>query len=146
MYKHYNPNPLGHSADDCVIRAIAKILGMDWDSAYLGVVMEGYAMKNMPSINEVWGSFLRHRGFERHVIPNTCPDCYTIKDFCKDHPEGKYILCTGSHAVAVDSGDYYDNWDSGNETPIMYFVKEGAGNWQGGTQGTTTHTQGNSSK
>ena len=121
MFVQYNPNPQGRSVDDCVVRAITKILGIDWETAYLGVVMEGFAQKNMPSVNRVWGAYLKHKGFVRHAIPNTCPDCYTIRDFCKDHPEGKYILGTGSHVVAVEGGNYYDTWDSGEETPVMYF-------------------------
>ena len=58
------------------------------------------------------------------IIPNTCPDCYTIADFCNDHPYGTYILATGTHVVAVIDGDYYDTWDSGNEIPIFYWQKE----------------------
>ena len=80
-------------------------------------------MSDMPSSNHVWGAYLMSKGFERHIIPNTCPDCYTVKDFCEEHPEGTYILATGSHVVAVIDGDYYDTWDSGDEIPI-YFWEE----------------------
>jgi len=125
MFVQYNPNPQKRSVDDCVVRAITKILDVDWDTAYLGVVMEGFATKNMPSVNTVWGSYLKRKGFTRHAIPNTCPDCYTVKDFCKDHPKGKYILGTGSHVIAAVDGNWFDNWDSGAEAVVMYFVEEG---------------------
>jgi hypothetical protein len=49
--------------------------------------------------------------------------CYTIKEFCKDHPIGDYLLGTGSHVVAVLDGNYYDTWDSGSEVPIYYFKR-----------------------
>ena len=57
-------------------------------------------------------------------MPNMCPPCYTVKDFCKDHPVGTYILATGSHVVTVVDGNYYDTWDSGTEVPIYYWKKE----------------------
>lgn len=123
MWKEYNPNPANKRAGDCVIRAITKILDIDWEEAYLGVALQGFVEKDMPSINHVWGSYLKHKGFKRHIIPDTCPDCYTINDFANEHPKGAYILATGSHVVAVVDGSYYDTFDSGEETPMYYFER-----------------------
>lgn len=124
MFQFYNPNPKQLLIGDCVIRAISKLTGMDWVDTYMEVVAQGLAMHDMPSSNEVWGAYLYERGYRREVIPNTCPDCYTVKDFCEDYPEGKYLLATGTHVIAVEDGVYYDTWDSGNEIPIYYWRKE----------------------
>lgn len=78
-------------------------------------------MCDMPSSNAVWGAYLRSNGFRVYAIPNYCPDCYTVEDFCADNPYGRYILATGEHVVAVEDGDYYDTWDSGDEIPIYYW-------------------------
>ncbi len=107
MYRFYNPNPLGKQVGDCVIRAISKITQQSWRDTYMDIVMEGFRMCDMPSSNSVWGSYLMSNGFKRKVIDNTCPDCYTINDFCLEHPKGKYILATGEHVVAVIDGDYF---------------------------------------
>lgn len=123
MWKEYNPNPDNKRASDCVIRAITKVLETSWEEVYLELLIHGFKLKDMPSINHVWGSYLQSKGFTRQVIPNTCPDCYTIHKFANDHPEGAYILATGSHAVAVVNGNYYDTWDSGEEIPIYYFER-----------------------
>ena len=64
------------------------------------------------------------QGYNRYVIPNTCPDCYSVKQFCEEHPHGKYLLATGTHVVTCIDGDYYDTWNSGDEIPIYYFTKE----------------------
>ena len=56
-------------------------------------------MGDMPSSNAVWGSYLYDHGFRRQIIPNECPECYTIADFCLDHPFGLYVLATGTHVV-----------------------------------------------
>lgn len=123
MHKQYNANPLGRRVGDCVIRALSLLLDKDWDEAYLGVVTEGYRLKDMPSSNHVWGTYLKRQGYKQESLPNTCPDCYTVRDFCNEHKQGKYLLATGSHVIAVKDGDYYDTWDSGDEIPVYYFER-----------------------
>ena len=81
-------------------------------------------MHDMPSSNAVWDAQLIHEGFKRSVIPDTCPDCYTVRQFANDHQEGTYVLGTGTHAVAVIDGDYYDAWDSGNKVPIYFYYRK----------------------
>ncbi len=123
MYVPYNPNPAGKFVGDCVIRAIVKATGSSWNKVYDDVSDKGYRMKDMPSSNYVWGSYLKDRGFHRYIIPDSCPDCYTVKDFCRDHPQGTYILGTGTHVISVSNGNYFDSWDSGDEVPIYYFER-----------------------
>lgn len=124
MYVIYNPNPRGSNTGDCVIRAVAKVMGTSWEDAYVDLAIQGFLLKDMPSANHVWGAYLLANGFARYAIPNTCPDCYTVRDFCSDHKDGVYLLATGTHVVAVIDGDYYDSWDSGEEVPVYYY-KEG---------------------
>lgn len=124
MFIPTNPNPNGAYVEDCVIRAISIATGRSWDDVYIHVCLQGYLMKNMPSVNRVWGNYLTSSGFVRYALPNTCPDCYTVRDFCNDHREGIYILGTGSHVVAVVDGNYCDAWDSGDEMPIEVWRRE----------------------
>lgn len=121
MYEYFNPNPQNKRVGDCVIRALCKIMDMSWKDMFLQLVTYAYNLADLPSSNVVWDSYLRAKGFIRVTIPNTCPECYTIKDFCIDHPIGKYILATGSHTVCVENGRYFDSWDSGDEVPIFYY-------------------------
>ncbi len=125
MYIKYNPNPKKKViVGDCVIRAIAKVTGLSWKETYLELTRQGILMGDLPNANSVWGAYLQERGFRQYVIPDRCPlDCYTVKDFCKDNPVGTYILGTGTHAIAVIDGDYYDAFDSGDETIIFYFKR-----------------------
>ena len=124
MFTKINPNPNGVYVGDCVIRAIATAREMTWEKTYMDLCLQGFMMADMPSSNHVWGSYLQDKGYIATAIPNTCPHCYTIKDFCDEYTEGTYILATGTHVVAVKDGDYYDSWDSGDEVPILYWQKE----------------------
>ena len=123
-YVYFNPNPSGKRVGDCVIRAISKLTGQDWRSTYLAVAMTGYELFDMPSSNNIWATYLRRLGYRRFVISDTCPDCYTVKDFCLDNSVGEYLLATGTHVVTVVDGDYFDAWDSGAEVPIYCWTKE----------------------
>ena len=64
---------------------------------------------------------LRDKGGTQFLLPESCPMCTTVRAFCKKYPEGVYVIGTGTHAVAVIDGDYYDSWDSGNEIPTYFW-------------------------
>ncbi len=123
MFIYYNPNPTGRKVGDCAIRAVAKALNTDWETAYAMVCKNGYLMGDMPSSNSVWGAVLRENGFYRESIPDYCPDCYTAEDFCRDNPEGVYVLGFGSHVATVVDGNIYDSWDSSSEIPQYYWYR-----------------------
>jgi len=121
----YNPNPTGRTVGDCAVRAIAKALKIDWETAYLLIAKNGYAMGDMPSSDSVWGAVLRQNGFYRKAIPNSCPDCYTAEDFCEDNPYGTFVLGFGGHVATVVDGDLYDSWDSSQLYPqYVWYRKE----------------------
>lgn len=124
MWVPYNPNPVGRNVEDCSVRAISKALDIDWERAYALIAKNGFAMGDMPHSNSVWGSVLRENGFYRASLPNECPDCYTAEDFCKDHPQGVYVLGFGRHVATVVDGDIYDSWDSSQEIPQYYWFKK----------------------
>lgn len=123
-YIEYNPNPVGRKVGDCVVRAIAKALRTDWETAYAMIALNGYNMGDMPSSDSVWGAVLRQNDFYKKVVPNTCPDCYTVSDFCYDHPRGTFVIGFGGHVATVVDGDLYDSWDSSNEIPIYYWYRK----------------------
>lgn len=121
-FVYYNPNPLNKRIGDCVIRAVSKVTNQTWEEAYMALAIKGMKLCDMPSANHVWGSYLRDIGFKKKLLPDTCPDCYSISDFCLDYPAGIYAVATDGHVVAVVNGNYYDTWDSGNEIPLFYWT------------------------
>ena len=123
VWKCVNLNPRGKSVGDCTVRAIAIATGSAWVDTYLDLCLIGMLMADMPSANAVSTAYLKNKGFRRRTIPDDCPDCYTISDFCKDHPKGTYIIGTGSHLTTVIDSVLWDSWDSSNECPVYYFEK-----------------------
>ena len=123
-YTHVNPNPNNKNVGDCTVRAIALATNQTWEETYLTLALQGYLICDMPSSNDVWGSYLLEHGWSYHRLQDTCPFCYTINNFCEDHPKGTYIVATGTHVICVKDGSYLDAWDSGDKVPLFYFEKE----------------------
>ena len=124
MFIEFNPNPLKRRVGDCAVRAVAKALDIDWESAFAELAASAYQMGDMPSANSVLAAVLRKHGFYREMIPNTCPDCYTASDFCRDHPYGTYVLCFSGHVCTCQDGAVYDSWNSENEIPLFYWYRK----------------------
>ena len=123
-WKQYNSNPVSRNVGDCAVRALTVALGVDWETAFALLAENAFQMADMMSSNAVIGSVLRQHGFRRSVIPNSCPDCYTVEEFAEENPTGTYVLGTGNHVVAIKDGWIMDSWDSSKEIPIYYWWRK----------------------
>lgn len=121
MWIRLNANPAHRRVGDCVIRAIAVATGRPWVDVYDDLYWVGRERFDMMNSNEAWGWYLYDLGFEPFVLPEACPECVTVREFARRFHDGAYIVGTGSHAVAVVDGNYYDTWDSGNQIPAYFF-------------------------
>ena len=119
---YVNFNPCMKAVGDCVIRAVSIVTDQSWQETYIDLAIQGFMMCDMPSSNAVFGAYLRRKGFERHSIMH---EGYTVEDFCYDHPYGVYVVCTGTHVVAVIYGEAFDAWNSSQEV-IQYFYERGS--------------------
>ncbi len=120
MYIHFNGNPCGKNIGDCVIRAISIVTGYDRHKVYAGLCLFGFPCTIWGNSNAVWADYLLYLGFRRYTVYGK----QTVEDFSEVHQHGRYIIGTGSHAVAVVDGDIIDSWDSSQEIVQYYFVKE----------------------
>ncbi len=123
-WQSYNANPDDNSTGDCTVRAICTALGQEYDHTFVGLCVKALEQHRMPEDNAVWGAYLRDKGWRRTLSPDDGSGTYTVRDFCRDHPQGRYIMAISGHVVAVIDGDYYDTWDSGSEIPVYYWEEE----------------------
>ena len=121
MWIRCNPNPLGKQTSDCVVRAIAIATEQSWKRTYRDLCDLGEIEAEMPTSNHLWGLYLADKGAKQFLLPETCPQCITVRAFCERYPDGVYVIGTGSHAVACINGDYYDSFDSGSESPSYFW-------------------------
>ena len=122
MWKFYNPNPETARVGDCSVRALSKALDQDWEQTYIDICVYGLLCGDMPSANAVWGRYLHDKGFEKHIVPYSCPIC-TVRSFARSHEDGVYVMALNGHVVTIVDGNYYDTWDSGEEVPLYYWRK-----------------------
>lgn len=120
MFVEFNANPNKRRVGDCTVRAISKIIEKTWEDVFIDLCIFGLCEYDMPTSNSVWAKYLYSQGYKKYPLDRDM----TVEEFCEENPNGKYILGTGTHAIAVENGDFFDVWDSGNEIPIYYFQKE----------------------
>ena len=121
MWIYTNPNPCRQEEPDCVVRAISIATGRSWDEVHWDLCVMSHEHCTMPSVNWLWELYLTEHGYEKFLLPESCPQCVTVREFARLHPEGTYLLGTGTHAVTVKDGNWMDSWDSGDETPTVFF-------------------------
>lgn len=119
MWKYYNANPNGARVGDCAVRALCKATGREWLDVYCSLCVEGILRADMPSANAVWGNYLACNGF-RKKLPR---QLQTLEELAAE-TKGVCIAVLSGHVVTIVDGDYYDTWDSGNETVLYYWIKE----------------------
>lgn len=121
MFIKFNDNPCGRTTGDCVIRAISIAENKPWRKVYLSLCVEGYEECAFGDDNKVWEKYLTNIGYRRFTLSES--KGYKLSDFAAAHKEGKYIVGTGTHCVAVINGDIIDAWDSSDEIPLYYFTR-----------------------
>lgn len=124
MWIRANPNPCRQEEPDCVVRAISIAMDQSWNKTHWDLCMMSHYKCTMPSVNWLWGLYLTKHGFERFMLPDERPECISVMEFARRYPMGTYVIGTGSHAVCVIDGNWYDAWDSGEETPTYFYRKK----------------------
>ena len=125
MWIYANPNPCRQEEPDCVVRAIAIATDQDWDEVHWDLCVLSHIRCTMPSVNWLWGLYLKACGVEKFSLPATCPECVTVREFAKRYPRGTYVIGTGTHAVCVKNGNWIDLFDSADEVPTYFYRKKG---------------------
>lgn len=135
-FHYYNANPKNRITADCVTRAIATALNLD----YCTVVMEmakmtcetGYSSLENKGID----LYLKSKGWEKHKQPRRLDNTkYTGAEWCSFLSEnnfwiwGNSMICNigGNHIVAIRKCDkefkIHDIWNSSNKCIGVFWTK-----------------------
>ena len=108
MWKYYNANVLGHSVNDCVVRAISKAQGKTWDETY----------EELSDIAQLEGILLDDVNFVEEYLDKrykrTCHYSKTVGEFAKEHKRGTYLITMEGHITVIIDGIIYDTFDCSN--------------------------------
>ena len=129
-YKYFQPNKLDLKDDysDCSIRAICKVLEIDWREAFDKVIplcREKCILPSMLFYTEQSADTCKALGLTYNKITNKKGvKRPTVASFARSHKTGRYIVTTAHHVVAVVDGYYFDTWDSGEKSLYSYYEVE----------------------
>ncbi|UUV46912.1 hypothetical protein [Bacillus phage vB_BanS-Thrax4] len=122
--RYYNPNPLKKETSDCVIRAMCKATGKDWDVVYRELFEIGFKLKVMPNDDEAWKQFLINNGFTYHKLTiKRGSKRPKVSEFAQQNRTGTFVLRVAHHLVTLEDGYYYDIFDSGSSSMYGYWSK-----------------------
>lgn len=122
--RYYNPNPMKKTTGDCVVRAMCKATGKDWDTVYKELFEIGFELKVMPNMDEAWREYLIRNGFIYHKLTiKRGSKRPRVNEFAKNNKTGTFVLRVANHLVTLEDGYYYDTWDSGDCSMYGYWEK-----------------------
>ncbi len=126
-WKYYQPNKkdLKDKYGDCVIRALTKVLEMDWLEVFDDIHPISRELQVPFNCKPCYEAYLESKGFKYTGISNKKGSKRpTVQSFTKDHKEGTYLVIVANHVVAVSEGYFWDTWDSGEKSMYGYWEKE----------------------
>lgn len=127
--KYYNPNPKKVETSDCVVRALCKATGKDWDTVFEELIEIGREHKVMPHSDEAWKMYVEQYGFIKHSIKVVKGQRrLRVDGFARTlGKKGTFLLNVANHLVTSVDGYYYDTWDCGDKMVYNYFEYIGGG-------------------
>lgn len=139
QYFQFNmQNPASNYVGDCVVRAIATVLGITWHEAVDALAASGKYAYTLINNEKVFSALLESRNFIRHEMLQLNGRMLTGKEFCREmakryhNGERIYAHVGSNHVAAVmpvrdaDGKDGYrieDTWDCTNRKIGWYWVE-----------------------
>lgn len=131
-FVHYNPNPefntkynnKNWNRGDCVIRAICKATGLDWEEAFIIMCKAALEVHDMPNCRLGEEAGMKKLGFVKgeSLKPARGEHWPVVAEMARKY-KNKIILCNCvGHIVCCMNGKFYDTWNSGGYTVRSFWV------------------------
>ena len=120
MYIYFNVNPNGEHTGDCVIRAIALALDLDYyEVLYLLDKTSNYFNCDM-LVKDCYKKLLT----DDFKCPMIKTDNKTVAEVADDFKNNILILRIDGHLTCAKYGNIYDIWDCSNELVDIFWIVE----------------------
>ena len=118
--------PCGKQKDrtsDCVIRAIAHALEMDYMDVMREMFALGLELGELPNTAKCYNVYLESKGFKRNSpLKTKANKKYEVRYFPTE--EGKtYLIHTSGHLTTIIDRVIYDSWNCGECSAYSYYTK-----------------------
>ena len=119
----HNENPRGLlRSNDCVIRAIAKATGKDWDEVFEQLAIIGLELKDVVNSKPVYDKYLQQLGYPMQKQPRKSNNTkYTAAEFATEFNKGRYVISLANHLSVVVDGKIYDTWNCSDKSVGNYW-------------------------
>ena len=129
-FVHYNPNPEFKNKNkrwnrgDCVIRAICKATGLNWEEAFMVMCKSALEVHDMPNCRLGEEAGLKKLGFVKggSLKPEKGEHWPIVADMARVHKKDIILCNCVGHIVCCMNGKFYDTWDSGSYTVRSYWI------------------------
>lgn len=128
-YQYLNLNPKGRKTGDCSTRALADVLGLDYETALYAQYKEALQCYYDMTSKQVIERVLKRFGYVKMKQPRK-PNGkkYTVGELDKILTEQQLhdgvLVTVANHHTAIVNGYVQDIWDCRHKTVGNYYVKE----------------------
>lgn len=125
-YEYYNANPHGKKTGDCVIRALAVVLGKSWETVYRDLVDIGLTYGYMINDPKCYERYLKSLGWEKYDEPRDYRNKKVqVCQFMQSIDNDVIFARVGSrHVTAIKNHKVIDIWDCSREKMHTYWRKK----------------------
>ncbi len=125
-FSYFNANPKNKITGDCVARAICTALELPYNQVVMELAEQQCKTGYCGTCKEGFDLYLKSKGWVKHKQPRKADNTkFTGKDFCKAHPEGRFVAKIGAHhIVAIVDGKVNDIWNSTSRCIGNYWTHE----------------------
>lgn len=127
MFLRENVNPKGWKCGDCVVRALTKLSGQDWNTTFRQLCEIGDKKCRMPNDEKVFIKWLQDNGYVEYKpyrVNGNQVDVKTLILYLDEkYKHYKVAISTRKHLTCAIDGTVYDSWDVSRQRAGYYWLK-----------------------
>jgi hypothetical protein len=119
MFTYLNVNPKGKRTGDCVIRATALALGVEWECASDMLYEQARECACEMSCLGCYSQLFEMLGFCKHNAAGK-----SVQEVANEHPDNTVIIRCKGHLTCAIKSRVHDIWDCSREIADCYWIAD----------------------